>query len=431
MRCIGRESIALALYLASSGASAAGFALSDKTVSGLGSAFAGTAAQAEDASVVYTNPAAMQRLSGSVLSIAVHQIAPSVRFSDEASTVSGPNPADAGPTRLAPNLYAVTELSPDARFGIGIYVPFALGLEYDDRWPGRYHSIKSEMTTLNISPALSWQLTPALAVGGSIDFQYLTAELTQAVDFGTICVAQLGGPACTFLGLAPQQDDGRQTLKGSNWATGYSLGLHYVPTPQLKLGAVYHSDTRQNISGTSEFAGVPAAFAGVFTDSAGATRVHLPESVSLSAAWAVSERLTLLADYTWTAWSRHKEFRVDFANTLADSVTTYNWHDTGFYALGLDYRLSPQWRLRAGAAYDESPVPDPEHRTPIGPDNDRRWYAVGATYARHDAFSVDLALAHVEVEDAVINHTDSLGHTLNGRFRLSGRYLSAQTTWRF
>ncbi|WP_127478758.1 OmpP1/FadL family transporter [Sulfurivermis fontis] len=431
MRSAGRGGIALLLCAASGAGWAAGFALSDKSVSSLGSAFAGTAAQAQDASVVYTNPAAMQRLTGSSLSIAVHQIAPTARYSDAASTVSGPNPGDAGPTRLAPNLYMVAELAPEYRFGLGVYVPFALGLEYDDRWPGRYHSIKSEMTTVNISPALSWQLTPALAVGGSIDFQYLTAELSQAVDFGTICVAQLGGPACTSLGLAPQQSDGKQTLKGDNWTTGYSLGLHYAPTPQWQFGAVYHSDTRQNISGTSDFANVPAAFAGTFTDSGGKTRVHLPESVSLSAAWAVTERLTLLADYTWTAWSRHKEFRVDFANTLADSVSTYNWHDTGFYALGLDYRLAPQWRLRAGVAYDESPVPDPEHRTPIGPDNDRRWYAVGATYAPDQTFSLDLALAHVDVEDALINNTDSLGHTLNGRFRLSGRYLSAQTSWRF
>lgn len=396
---------------------ASGFAVSDKSVSSLGSAFAGVAAQAEDASVVYTNPAAMQRLSGSTLSLAAHYIAPHATFTDQGSSTGGSNPGDAGRAKLAPNLYYVTELSPEARFGFGLYVPFALGLEYDDQWHGRYHSIKSEMTTLNLSPALSWQLTPNLSVGGSLDVQYLTAELSQAVDFG----AMLG---------SPETMDGKQTLKGDNWDMGFSLGLHYLPTEHLQLGLTYHSDTRQNISGTSVFENA-GALAGTFTDSAGSTRVHLPESASLSAAWAVNERLTLLADYTWTAWSRHKEFRVDFANTLADSVSTYNWRDTGFYALGLNYRLGPQWLLRAGVAYDESPVPDAAHRTPIGPDNDRRWYALGATYAPGAAFSVDAALAYIDMDDALINNTDSQNHTLTGRYRLSGGFLSVQASWRY
>lgn len=420
MRTVIKGGAALVLCAVSSAGWAAGFAVSDKSVSSLGSAFAGVAAQAENGSVVYTNPAAMQRLSGSTLSLAAHYLTPSARFTDQASTTSGPNPGDAGRTKLAPNLYYVTELSPESRFGIGIYVPFALGLEYDDRWPGRYHSIRSAMTTLNLSPALSWQLTPALAVGGSLDFQYLTAEMSQAVDFGAIMHPALA-----------ETLDGRQTLTGDNWTTGFSLGLHYAPAPRLQLGATYHSDTRHNIDGKSDFEEVPLPLAGIFTDSGGKTRVHLPESVSLSAAWAASERLTLLADYTWTAWSRHKEFRVDFANDLPDSVCTYSWQDTGFYALGLNYRLNPQWLLRAGIAYDESPVPDPEHRTPIGPDNDRRWYAVGATYAPDQAFSVDAALAYIDMDDAIIDNTDSLGHTLTGRYRLRGGFFSMQASWRF
>jgi len=419
MRAVIKGGAALILCAAGSSVWASGFAVSDKSVSSLGSAFAGMAAQAADASVVYTNPAAMQRLPGSTLSLAAHSITPHATFTDQGSSTGGANPGDAGRAKLAPNLYYVTELSPASRFGVGIYVPFALGLEYDDQWHGRYHSIKSEMTTLNISPALSWQLTPTLAVGGSVDFQYLTAELSQAVDFGGII-----DPALS------ETMDGKQTLKGDNWDMGFSLGLHYAAAETLQLGLTYHSDTRQNIKGTSDFENA-GALAGTFSDSAGSTRVHLPESASLSAAWTVNERLTLLADYTWTGWSRHKEFRVRFANGLSDSVSTYNWHDTGFYALGLNYRLNARWLLRAGVAYDESPVPDAEHRTPIGPDNDRRWYAVGATYAPGSAFSVDAALAYIDMNDAVIDNTDSQGHRLTGRYRLSGGFLSVQASWRY
>jgi long-chain fatty acid transport protein len=420
MRTVIKGGAAIILWAAGSGAWAAGFAVSDKSVSSLGSAFAGMAAQAQDASVVYTNPAAMQHLSGSTLSLGAHSITPQATYTDRGSNTGGTDPGDAGRSKLAPNLYYVTELSPGTRFGIGVYAPFALGLEYDTQWPGRYRSIESHLTTLNIAPALSWQLTPVLSLGGSLDFQYLTAKLSQAVDFGAIINPALAGTM-----------DGSQTLSGDSWDTGYSLGLHYAPTERLNLGATYHSDTRQNIDGTSDFEGVPAPLAGMFTDSAGSTRVHLPESLSLSAAWAAGERLTLLADYTWTAWSRHRDLVVHFANGLPDSTSVYNWHDVGFYSLGASYRLSPSWLLRAGVAYDESPVPDAAHRSPLGPDNDRRWYALGLNYVAGASFSIDAALAYVDVADAAIDSTDALGHTLTGEYSLNGRFVSVQANWRY
>ncbi|MGH8757408.1 MAG: outer membrane protein transport protein, partial [Burkholderiales bacterium] len=54
------------------GAFAAGFALNEQSGSGVGVAFAGSAASGEDASTVFYNPAAMVRISGTQLSLGVH-----------------------------------------------------------------------------------------------------------------------------------------------------------------------------------------------------------------------------------------------------------------------------------------------------------------------------------------------------------------------
>ncbi|MBW8077720.1 MAG: transporter, partial [Gallionella sp.] len=57
-------SVAGALLAISGSAVASGFALVEQNASGLGNAFAGGAAIAEDASTVFFNPAGMSRLKG-------------------------------------------------------------------------------------------------------------------------------------------------------------------------------------------------------------------------------------------------------------------------------------------------------------------------------------------------------------------------------
>ena len=75
---------------------AAGFSITQKSVKGLGNAFAGAAAVAEDASTIYFNPAGMTRLSGSQVQAAVHIFSFSLKFSDDGSTTVGNQPLTGG-----------------------------------------------------------------------------------------------------------------------------------------------------------------------------------------------------------------------------------------------------------------------------------------------------------------------------------------------
>ena len=72
---------------ASTLASAAGFALIEQSASGMGNAFAGAAASAEDASTVFFNPAGMTLLPKREVVVAGHYIVPSFSFSDNGGTI--------------------------------------------------------------------------------------------------------------------------------------------------------------------------------------------------------------------------------------------------------------------------------------------------------------------------------------------------------
>ncbi len=441
--------MALAMGLTAGPIHAAGFALIENNASGLGNAYAGAAAIGEDASTVYFNPAAMTRLQRTQLLAALHLVNPKTEFSDGGSTaatggrLTGPA-SSGGKNALIPNLYAVKPLGDGRVFGIGLNVPFGMETEYDDNWVGRYHGVKSAVKTININPSLAWPMGKGLSLGMGFNLQYIDVTLTSAVDLGAVCLAAIGQAGCTNIGVAPQQSDGFVELSGDAWSWGYNLGLVYEfathGQTMSRLGLAYRSNVKHNLAGQADFT-VPSKLAfltagGNFVDTPITSSVDLPETVSLSLVHEHSEALTLLFDWTWTAWSRFQELRIDYASAQPDSVTTEEWTDSNRYALGANYRLSPAITLRAGLALDQSPIPNAQRRTARIPGNDRRWLALGLGYRVDKRLNLDLGYARLFVSDTPIDNTfessvPTLGHTLKGQYQGSANILSAQATWRF
>ena len=117
----------------------AGFALQEQSGSGLGNAFAGGAAAAEDASTIYTNPAGMSRLPGMQAVVAGSVVCPSIKFSDGGSQPAafqplGGNGGDAGTCALVPALCLTVPINRQWSFGLGVNAPFGLKTEYDSDW---------------------------------------------------------------------------------------------------------------------------------------------------------------------------------------------------------------------------------------------------------------------------------------------------------
>src|SRR6266851_3929863 len=101
---------AAVLSLSAGQALGSAFALQEQNASGLGHAYAGGAAAAEDVSTIFYNPAGLVRLATSQLVIAGNLICPSAKFSNNASQNAPLQPlggtgGDAGSCAVVPNLY--------------------------------------------------------------------------------------------------------------------------------------------------------------------------------------------------------------------------------------------------------------------------------------------------------------------------------------
>src|SRR5450631_1628517 len=175
------------------------FALQEQSGSGLGNAFAGGAASAEDASTIFTNPAGMSRLTNTQAVIAGSLICPSAKFSNSASLPAALQPlggdgGDAGSCAGVPAAYLAVPINNQWSVGLGVNAPFGLKTEYDSDWLGRFQAVKSKVETLNVNPAVSFKASDMVTIGGGASYQHIRATLSHKVNYAG-AIAQAGQQA--------------------------------------------------------------------------------------------------------------------------------------------------------------------------------------------------------------------------------------------
>lgn len=393
--------LACLLALGSTQAFSAGFGLSEQSGSGLGNAFAGAAASAEDASTIYFNPAGMTYIEGTQLVGAVHLIKPSGEFHNTAGTASG---GDIGDLAALPNLYYKRDLTDKVKFGLGVNSPFGLKTEYDLGWAGATKAIKSDLKTININPSIAFKLNDNWSLGIGVSAMWAKAELSQQA------------------GLAVTSP--LVTVKGDDWGFGVNFGAIYQATESTRLGLAYRSPVKQHLQGdVSSSIAIPALNTKITADAT------MPETVSLSLFSNLNDSWDLLADITHTGWSQFNELRIKYAaNGTTFTVTPEHWHDTTRFSIGTNYKYSDTLKLRAGLAYDEEAIDD-QYRTARIPGNDRTWLALGAAWQFSPSTKLDAGYAHLFIKDAKIN--DATGVPLRGSYDGHADILSMQVTHNF
>jgi long-chain fatty acid transport protein len=403
------------VFITSTNAQAGGFALMTQNASGMGNAYAGAAAEAEDASTIFFNPAGMTYIDGTQMVGAIHLINPSIAFHDKGSLgATGDQGPNAGSLALIPNFYIMTELTPAIKLGLGVSVPFGLTTEYDDHWIGRFQANKSELKTVNINPSIAFKVNDQLSFGLGLSAVRAEATLTRSVNFG------LAG-------------EGNVKVEGDDWGFGFNLGAIYQATTDTRIGFAYRSNVKQKLEGKASFirpALVPNA--GAAADGNVIANIDLPETLSASIFSHINAKWDVMADITWTRWSRFQALRILRDNGATLSVTPENWENTLRYAMGVNYRYSDTVKLRAGLAYDEEANSD-AFRSARTPANDRTWLTLGAGWQLSPASTMDIGYAHLFMRNARIdnNQLDSGNGRLIGEFKGSVDILSLQYTHLF
>jgi len=473
----------LALALGAGPALGAGFALQENSGSGLGNAFAGGAAVAEDASTVWANPAGMSRIPTMQAAGAIHLINVSMKFSNGASLPAGCyppacNPAvlqplggdggDAGSLNVVPNMFGVFPINKEWAFGIGLNAPFGLVTEYDTSWLGRFQGVKSDIKTMNINPALSWKPVENFSIGAGANYQQIKATLTKQANYSAALLE-----AAVKAGIAPgsstwnaiaQSTRGLESavdVTGDDWAWGWNIGVLWDIDKNNRIGAHYRSSIKYNVTGNvtfcnpgqpgcQPFPAVPPSLAptvgalaaavnagGAYNGSV-ASDIELPEIVNVSYFGKLNDRWDLMADIQYTGWDKIQDLTFTRTSGPASGTvlasTPEKWKNVWRYSVGTNYHHSDQWTFRGGVAYDETPVSD-EYRTPRLPDGSRIWLAAGAQYKMNRQWVFDAGIAYGWANnDPTIRQNDgstAANGLIDGTYKVNFLIVSGQVTYSF
>jgi long-chain fatty acid transport protein len=296
-------------------------------------------------------------------------------------------------------------LTPDVAVGLSLNSPFGLSTDWDSQWAGMFHAVKSKVETLNVNPALAWRVNKFLSLGAGVSYQRLKATLTSAASLST-----------------------QARLDGSDWAWGWNVGALGDFGQGTRVGLTYRSAVNYKLTGDL-WINNPAA-----TPLSAAANLKVPQVASIAIAQQIGPKLRLLADYTWTGWDSVQTLAVIITSGPASgfpaSVEQLNFKNTWRAGLGAEYQMSPLWLLRAGVAYDRSPVQD-EFRTPRLPDNDRTWLAIGASLRPNEQWTVDFGYAYIFVKDGSSNLVDPQLGNLKGTYSSNINILGLQASMRF
>lgn len=363
-----------------SGAHAEGFALSDWGARGTGLA-GGMVGRADDPSAIAHNPAGITQLPGTQTMGGFTIITPM----GSVDTVD-PRTGRTTTTRvdrnwwLNPHAFITHQWTDNVWVGLGLFSRFGLGNSYPTDWPGRVNLVDVSLRTVSLNPNIAYKVTDSLSVAAGVELMYATMVMNK--DTPMMRGSQ-------FLGYNGQK------LTGESMGLGFNVAAHYTFNEQWKAGLTYRAHVRQKVDGNSSWKqqvpGTP------MLDSSLRGNLDLPDVITFGITYTPIPELSFEAGAVYTVWSQYRNFNIHLespSNYTAD--TPKNWHDTWGINLSAEYKALDWLTLRAGYAFETSPM-DRRTMDYMTPSDGRHRFALGAGF-NWDDWTLDVAYSYIKIK---------------------------------
>lgn len=364
----------------------------DATAIGRGNAFAATA---DNPSAFYYNPAGITQLEGqnfqlgSLLYLNIYA---------DYESPTGQRVSNEHELLPVPQLgYVFTPRDQPFSFGLGVYAPFGLGVEWPDNAPFRAAGLKSSITYATINPVVAWRPLPTLSVAVGPTLNYSMAELEQGI---------LVSPF-------------RLRVKGHDWGFGFNAGVLWQPHEKWSFGARYFSQTSMDYHGTASFLPESALLPPAFSTT---THLDYPQIISGGVSFRPTTNWNFEVDVDWTDWNRVKEARIDQVGVLP-----LYWQSSFFYEFGVTRQLGAGYFISAGYYFCEASTPN-TYYTPLVPDTDLH---VGSIGFGHKGEHWDWAFAGQLIGGSFRDVQGAAVPSVDGRYRLVTPTISASIGYHF
>lgn len=386
---------------------AAGFQLAEYSATGLGRAYAGEAAMADNASAQWRNPAMLTYLNGTQVSTGAIYVNPNVDVHGDVTLGNSSRSAESNDyanDAVIPNFYLSHQINETLVAGLALGTNYGMETELGSDFAASHFGDEAMVKTMEANANLGYQLTDAISIGGGV--RYVIGE----GHFGATSPAQSPLVQGTTL----------KYMEGEDTAWGWQAGAAWQINPSNRVGLTYKSEVDLKLSGTAKiFTGTT-----VFNDT-GYMVLTLPATAEIASFHQVTDKLALHGSINWTDWSSFEKLEAELDKLGTQMVKEENWKDNYRFALGATYQLDSKLALRSGVAYDMGAVSD-QNRTITIPETDRIWLSIGAGYEVTEQFTVDAGFTYIVAKDASIK--ESRGYESDDKAAAVGGTFTGQTT---
>ena len=393
--------LALWLLLAAAGLSglrpvdslAVGIRLPNQDPEGIarGNAFVATA---DNPSAIYYNPAGITQLEGHNFHVGLYLISADT---DYTSPTGAKAHTDASFQPVPQLHYVYSPKDSPFSFGLGIYAPFGLAIDWGNNPPFRTLVQEGKLAYASFNPVVAYQIHETLSVGIGPTIDYSQATFKRGI------------------GVLP---DDQFKFEGDGVGVGFNAGLRWQPHRQWAFGVNYRHATSIDYDGHSQTTPSPPLKPKTSTSA----ELQFPRFVVTGVSYRPTEKWNIEFDIDWTDW--------DNVNTVVFKGTAYgdipfvfNYKSSLMYNFGVTRQLGNGWHVSAGYIFSENSIPD-RNFNPVVPDSDLHLGSIGFghrgqrwnwAFGYHFAYNGDGRT----VKNSVPGGADGKYETLNHAFNLS------------
>ncbi|WP_249444074.1 outer membrane protein transport protein, partial [Escherichia coli] len=187
-----KSALAVAVALISTQAWSAGFQLNEFSSSGLGRAYSGEGAIADDAGNVSRNPALITMFDRPTFSAGAVYIDPDVNISGTSPSGRSLKADNIAPTAWVPNMHFVAPINDQFGWGASITSNYGLATEFNDTYAGGSVGGTTDLETMNLNLSGAYRLNNAWSFGLGFNAVYARAKIERfAGDLGQLVAGQM------------------------------------------------------------------------------------------------------------------------------------------------------------------------------------------------------------------------------------------------
>jgi long-chain fatty acid transport protein len=353
----------------------------------LGGAFTATA---DDGSAMFYNAAGLSFMEGQSVDVNAMFIRPDFKFSGKLSKTDATQTGEAeANTFFVPGVYYTNNRGGSVAFGVGVYAPFGLGVEWKDaeNWVGRRISHDVSIETVYVTPAVSYKTSENLALSFGLDVAHQNLNLKKYSPY------PLDGSNAIHTEI-----DGSSDINVTP-----SLGLMFRPDERLSIGVMYHFAKKMKFTDQdatlTPLPGTGATWANTLVAGLGgsaqkiSSEVNLPYILSVGFGYKFAPTFRAEINYVRFGWGSFEKLEMDFANDNLDQTIHFGYKNSWQIRVGAEFDINEKFSLMGGFVRDTTPQPLVSV-SPLLPDSDRNDYSLGVMYR---GSKIDVNLSYMAV----------------------------------